>query len=136
MKTLLTLLCLGIASTAVLSSASAAEAESKKPGVERIVVPMEGVTEFTVTGRSTLFRLAISTISGGTIGEPKIDGNARLIRTAEIINVDKDGQPLIGAFNKEFVFRGTAAGRVTIEIKKTLPTQPTPVVEKFTVTIK
>lgn len=136
MKHLLSVLCLVAAVMTETTPARGAEAESKAPGVERIVVPKEGTTAFAVTGRSTLFRLPISVMAGGTIGTPKITGSVKLLRTAEIVTVNERGQPSIGAINMEFVFRGTAAGTAVIEVTKTLPVQPAPVIERYTVTIK
>ena len=102
----------------------------------KIIVPMEGITDFVVTGRAPLIRLTVSTIAGGSIKTPKTMGNIRHVRTTEIVTVDKDGRPLIGAIVKEFLFRGTGKGRATIEITKTLPTQPMPIVKRYTVTLK
>ena len=48
----------------------------------------------------------------------------------------RGGEPLIGAFYKEFLFRATGPGVATIEITKTLPTEPMPVVERYKVTIR
>jgi ABC-type phosphate transport system substrate-binding protein len=111
------------------------DAEKKDPAVEQIVVPTEDTTEFTVDGRSTLFRLTVTTPAGGSIEEPVIIGKARHLRTAEITNVSSSG-PSIGAMTKEFVFRGTAAGKVEIKITHKGPATTTPVVEVFRVTIK
>ena len=91
----------------------------KKPIVEKITIPLDGVKEFTVTGRSTLFRITVSTIAGGTISEPKITGPAEHVRTAEISEVAKDGTLRIGTLTMEFVLRGTGAGIATIEFEKT-----------------
>lgn len=112
------------------------EQEHQELQLERIVVPMQGVHEFTVSGDSTLFRLSISTPSGGTIGSPVITGNAKHLRTAEVSTVGEGGRRLIGALTKEFVFRGTGEGKVTISIERKAPTSPTPVVETFQITIQ
>lgn len=136
MKILLGVFCLAFTSFAVVSHAEEEKKEDETKKFETIIVPVEGVTEFTVTGRSTLFRLPISTIAGGTISEPKITGKVKLIRKAEITLVEKGGVPLIGSLNKEFVFQGTAAGKATIEFEKKLPTEPKPVIVKYTVMIE
>ena len=98
MKTLLTLGCLSLLSMAMLSNAVAAQPKPKRPTVQRIVVPTEGVTDFSVTGRSTLFRLPVSTIGGGTIGEPKITGNVQHLGTAEVIHVGEGGRTFDWSF--------------------------------------
>lgn len=135
MRCLLVLLGCGMVWIAAASYGQEEEA-AKKRDTERIVVPADGVTEFTVTGRSTLFRVSVSTPTGGTISaKPKITGNARHVRTAEIIRVTEGGKPIIGSLEKEFVFRGTGAGTATIEIEKTSPSEPTPVVVTYKVTI-
>jgi hypothetical protein len=136
MKILFAAAGLVVASMAVATLAQEEKEAGKKPQVNEVVVPMEGVHEFVVTGRSTLFRLPVSTIAGGEISDPKITGKAKHLRTERIVTVREKGEPLVGPTNMEFVFRGTAAGTVTIEFTKTLPTQPNPEVEKFTVTIK
>ncbi len=102
--------------------------------IEQIYVPKKGLTEFSVTGRSSLFRITVSTPSGGTISNPVIRGNAKLLRSAEVTFI-REGGPTIGALTKEFVFRGTSSGKVEIEIQKTNPTSPMPVVEVYKVTI-
>ncbi len=136
MKKLFAATCFAVASMAIVTLAQEKKAEGKKPTVARVVVPSEGVTAFTVTGRSTLFRLPISTISGGTISEPEMTGSVRHVRTEEIIEVGPGGDPLVGSLRKEFVFRGTGAGKVMIKFEKTLPTEPGPIIETYTVTIK
>lgn len=71
MKMLIAAMGLAWASAAVATLAQDEEEEGKKPRVMQIVVPVEGVHEFVVSGRSTHFRVPVSTIAGGTIGEPK-----------------------------------------------------------------
>lgn len=114
-----------------LSPALAAEKAQDKT----ITVPQEGVTKFTVTGKTPLFRLTTSTISGGSIAAPKITGKAKLLDSYSVIHVGESG-PLIGAHQKEFVFQATGPGTVTIEFKKTYPTQPEPETETYSVTVK
>lgn len=126
------LVALVVANDDVESSAD--EETSRK--IERVVVPVEGVREFTVTGRSTRFRLTATTIAGGTIEQPVVEGPAKLVRTSEIERVGKGGEPLIGSAEKQFEFRGTGGGTVKISIKKTLPTQPMPIVDAYRITIK
>lgn len=110
--------------------------ETKKPITSQVVVPAKGVKTFTVTGKSTQFRLTAFVISGGSIDAPVIKGNAVHLRTNEILTVGKNGEPLIGSRTKEFVFRGTGTGQVSITIKKMFPTSPMPVIERYQVTIK
>ena len=141
MKTLTAATALVIA-WAALAAVAQEEKETEKtaagktPQVTRVVVPMDDVHAFVVTGRSTHFRLPVSTIAGGTIGAPKITGQAKHLRTEEIIMVQEEGKPSIGSVQREYLFRATAPGTITIEFEKKLPTQPDPVLEKFTVTVK
>jgi hypothetical protein len=106
------------------------------PPTESIVVPAEGVTDFTVTGRSTLFRLSVETIAGGSIEKPVVTGSAKHIRTEEITTAGKDGENLIGGLNQHFVFRGTGAGKAKIVINYKAPTSPDVVTKTYNVTIK
>jgi hypothetical protein len=110
--------------------------DAQKSEHEHLVSPIPGVTKFAVTGRSTRFRLTASTPAGGTIQAPVIKGKAILIRESNVIEVGPEGKPTIGVTRKEFVFRGTEAGNVVIEITKTTPGQPMPVVERFEIEIK
>lgn len=138
-KTVLALVCvIGFVGWGVSGTAQdAAESrEAKAAAEEKIFVPEEGVQNFTVTGRSTLFRITVSTLAGGKIEEPVIKGKAMKVRSAVVTTVDKDGHPHIGALVKEFVFRGTAAGKVEITFKRTIPTSPMPEVEEYHVTIR
>lgn len=136
MRKLVASLGLVFALIAVAAVAQEGKEARKKPQVHEVVVPGDGIHEFVVTGRSTRFRLPVSTIAGGKISDPKITGRATHLRTEQIIRVDEQGHPAMGALDMEFLFRATAAGKVTIEFEKTLPTQPDPELEKFTVTIK
>jgi hypothetical protein len=106
------------------------------PTTEEIVVPADGVTDFTVTARSRLFRIPVSTIAGGAIGKPVVTGSAKHIRTEEITTVDESGEPMIGGLNQHLVFRGTGAGKVRIVVKIKSPVSPDPDEKTFNVTIK
>lgn len=112
--------------------------EQKKTAVktERVITPMKDVTNFVVEGRSTIFRLNVSAISGSSFSDPKITGNAMHLRTADLITVNEDGDGLIGSIHKEFEFRGTAPGKVKIVIEVQSPTQDKPTSKVFNVTIK
>src|SRR5438105_427676 len=102
------------------------EGKAADGGPERIVVAPEGLKDFSVSGRSTHFRLTVTTPSGGKINEPVVMGNVRHVRTSEITELDMSGHPTIGALRHEFVFRGTGAGKVKITIKKMSPSSPMP----------
>ncbi len=104
---------------------------------ERIVAPIEGVNKFTVTvtGKGTKFRIVVNTLGGAEIRQPKITGNAKLVRSTDIVRVGEDG-PMIGAIEREFEFIGTAAGKAVVEIVRIEPRSPDPISEKYTVTIE
>lgn len=102
---------------------------------ERIVAPVEGVNKFTVTGKGTKFRIVVNTMGGAEIRQPKITGNAKLVRSTDIVRVGEDG-PMIGAIEREFEFIGTAAGKAVVEIVRIEPSSPDPISEKYTVTIE
>lgn len=102
---------------------------------ERIVAPVEGVNKFTVTGKGTKFRIVVNTMGGAEIRQPKVTGNAKLVRSTDIVRADEDG-PMIGAIEREFEFIGTAAGKAVIEIVRIEPSSPDPISEKYTVTIE
>lgn len=124
--------------TVAFGSGSFAQQQKKAvtPRTEKVAIPPEGATKFTVTGRGTFFRLTVSTIAGGEIEEPKVEGTVALVRTSEISRINEEGMPAIGAIVREYTFRGMGAGKSTITITKKVPTSPMPVVEKFEVTIK
>jgi hypothetical protein len=123
-------------SSAVLRAEDAPAPKVGAALAEEIVEPSEGVTEFKVAGRRTLFRLRITVVAGGTVLDPKITGKAMLVRSARVVRLGEGGDPLIGVDEREFVFRGTAAGLVTIEITTKSPTQPMPITEQYSVTIE
>lgn len=112
------------------------EVAKKAAKIETIVVPADGVNKFKVTGRSTLFRLTESVIAGGTIDAPVIEGKAKHIRTSEITTVNAKGTPMVGAVVKEYVFRATAAGKVVIAFRKTLPTEAMPIKVVYEITVE
>ncbi len=112
-----------------------AQEEDAKPIEERVVVPEDGVHKFEVTGRGTLFRLKVSVASGGEIKGPVISGKAKHLRTAEVYEVVEGGAHPIGAEVKEYVFRGTADGRVAIEFSLRSPSGDI-TMETFDVTVK
>jgi hypothetical protein len=86
-----------IISSSCLLAEDAPGPEKGKVAAERIVEPIEGVNEFKVVDRSTMFRLRATVIAGGKIYDPEIIGKAVLVRSAQIARIDKDGQPRIGA---------------------------------------
>jgi hypothetical protein len=135
-KRLAAIVVCAVSAVGLLSLARGEDAEAKKPGKESIVIPADGVKEFSVIGRSTLFRITVTTIAGGEISEPKIKGPAKLIRFAEIQEVGPDDSLIVGSLRQEFVFRGTGDGKVGIVFEIKTPTQPEPTTEKYMVTIK
>jgi hypothetical protein len=103
---------------------------------DKIVAPMEGVTDFTVDGRKSLFRLTISTPTGGTISNPAVIGTARLLGTADITVVGPGGEPRDGAMIREYVFRGTGPGKARIVFQRTGPSSDKAQAVTFNVTVK
>lgn len=135
-KRLAAIVVCAVSVVGLLSLARGEDAEAKKPAKESIVIPADGVKEFSVTGRSTLFRITVTTIAGGEISEPKIKGPAKLIRFAEIQEVGPDDSLIVGPLRQEFVFGGTGPGKVSIEFGIQAPNQADRQTEKYTVTIK
>jgi len=101
-----------------------------------VLIPPAGEHALTIRGVGKRFRITVGTIAGGTIAPPDLTGPIRHVRTARIQHVDKDGQAMVGKLIHELEFRTLATGAATIAVKTTLPTQPTPVVEKFDVEVK
>lgn len=132
---LLLALVVVLAAVTTISIAQDETTAESAPPEEVIFQPAEDVTEFTVSGRSALFRLSASTPSGGVISEPKISENVELVRTARIRLVSEQG-PLIGSFHREFTFRSKSAGQATIEIRAKAPSVREPIVVKYTVTME
>jgi len=103
---------------------------------ESIIVADNGVTDFTVNGSTSLFRISVSTIAGGSIEKPEINGNAKHVRTEEITFAEQNGETKSGTLDQNLVFRGTGKGRVTITVNTRNPASPQLIVNKFNVTIK
>jgi hypothetical protein len=115
------LLVVGGIIACVIAVSTFAQNEEQKPAKVQIVQPDEDVHEFTVTGRSKILRIPVSTAGGGKISMPDIKGPAKMVRSASVQTVVGD-EPLVGALNKEFEFSSTGAGEVVISFRIKSPT--------------
>lgn len=101
-----------------------------------VVVPADGVRDFSIEGLNTLFRLTASVPAGGTIGEPQIEGGIQMVRTVDTVTVAKGGRPLIGSISKEFEFRAEVEGSAKIKIIRMIPGSATPEVDEYVIEVK
>lgn len=98
-----------------------------------IIVPVKGVTEFTVHP-DNIVRLSIAVMSGAIVEEPKITGHMKVMSMDSIVPV-YDGPAPVGMHETQIELKAGKAGKVTVTVPVKFPNGPKEEF-KYTITIQ